>query len=154
MVTNSSWCPWPIDILSGLRNGSYCLRCDFSVSSIVSQRWSALLRVFHTNQNQRYLTSDDLSVLVSDQQLISSANFNFSCKEIVYRYLRSFNMERPPWRVNGSVIYSYNCYWALPGQLLSNPNSAGLVTIPNWLIWNWIQFCPFSRLAVLRWKGS
>jgi hypothetical protein len=29
----------------------------------------------------------------------------------------------------GSVIYSYNCFWALPEQLLSGPSPAELVTI-------------------------
>jgi hypothetical protein len=36
---------------------------------------------------------------------------------------------RPLWRVDGSVIYSYNCFWALPEQLLSGPSPVELTII-------------------------
>jgi hypothetical protein len=32
---NSSWCPWSIPLEEGFRNGSYSLRCDFSVTYFV-----------------------------------------------------------------------------------------------------------------------
>jgi hypothetical protein len=36
---------------------------------------------------------------------------------------------RPLWREDGSVIYSYNCFWALPEHSLSGPSPAELTTI-------------------------
>jgi hypothetical protein len=48
------------------------------------------------------------------------------------------------WREDGSVIYAYNCYWALPALSPLGPRPAGLVTIPFCLIsgveWSWICY--------------
>jgi hypothetical protein len=46
------------------------------------------------------------------------------------------DVERPLWREAGSVIYSYNCFWALPEQSLSGPSPAELTSISYWLIWD------------------
>jgi hypothetical protein len=43
---------------------------------------------------------------------------------------------RPLWREDGSVIFSYNCFWALPEQLLSGQSPAELTTILYCLIWD------------------
>jgi hypothetical protein len=43
---------------------------------------------------------------------------------------------RPLWRENGSVIYSYNCFWALPKQPLSGPSPAELTAIFYCLTWD------------------
>jgi hypothetical protein len=40
------------------------------------------------------------------------------------------------WWEDGSVIYSYNCFWAFPEQSLSGPSSAELATIFYCLIWD------------------
>jgi hypothetical protein len=55
------------------------------------------------------------------------------------RFFRSENcrfldVRRPLWRENGSVIYLYNCFWALPEQSLSGPSPAELMTIFYYLI--------------------
>jgi hypothetical protein len=41
----------------------------------------------------------------------------------------------PLWRVDGSVIYLYKCFWALPEQWLLGRSPAGLTTIFYSLIW-------------------
>jgi hypothetical protein len=38
-------------------------------------------------------------------------------------------MELPLCGEDGSIIYSYNCYWALPALSLSGPSPAELETI-------------------------
>jgi hypothetical protein len=38
-------------------------------------------------------------------------------------------MGPPLRREDGPVMYSYKCYWALPGESLSGPSPAGLVTV-------------------------
>jgi hypothetical protein len=42
----------------------------------------------------------------------------------------------PPWRDDGSVIYSYNCFWYTPEQSLSGPSPTELTTIFYCLISN------------------
>jgi hypothetical protein len=42
----------------------------------------------------------------------------------------------PLWREDESVIYSYNCFWALPEQSLSGPSPADQKTIFYALIWD------------------
>jgi hypothetical protein len=37
---------------------------------------------------------------------------------------RFVDVGRPPWRENGSVVYSYNCYWASPAQSSSGHSNA------------------------------
>jgi hypothetical protein len=44
------------------------------------------------------------------------------------------------WRENGSVIYSYNCYWTFPALPFLGPSPAGLVTMSYCLIWDWVPF--------------
>jgi hypothetical protein len=41
---------------------------------------------------------------------------------------------RPLWREDGSVIYSCNCFWALPEQSLSGPSPPEFMTIFYYLI--------------------
>jgi hypothetical protein len=43
---------------------------------------------------------------------------------------------RPLWQEDGSVIYSYNCFWSLPEQSLSGPSPTELTTIFYCLIWD------------------
>jgi hypothetical protein len=43
---------------------------------------------------------------------------------------------RPLWREDGPVIYSYNCFWALPEQSLSGPSPPELKIIFYCLIWD------------------
>jgi hypothetical protein len=40
---------------------------------------------------------------------------------------------RPLWREDGSVIYSYNCFWSLPGQSPAGPSPTEL---RPYLIWD------------------
>jgi hypothetical protein len=47
----------------------------------------------------------------------------------LYWQLRVSYCGRPIWREDGSVIYSFNCFWALPEQSLSGPSPAELTTI-------------------------
>jgi hypothetical protein len=42
----------------------------------------------------------------------------------------------PLWREDGPVIYSYNCFWALPEQSFSGPSLAELMTIFYCSIWD------------------
>jgi hypothetical protein len=46
------------------------------------------------------------------------------------------DVERPLWREDGSAIYLYNCFWALPEQSLSRPSHAELMAIFYCLIWD------------------
>jgi hypothetical protein len=46
-----------------------------------------------------------------------------------------FNLGRPLWREDVSLIYSYNCFWALAEQTLSGSNPAELKTIFYCLVW-------------------
>jgi hypothetical protein len=43
---------------------------------------------------------------------------------------------RPLWREEGSIIFSYNCYWVLPEQSLSGPSPSELTTIFYCLLWD------------------
>jgi hypothetical protein len=45
-----------------------------------------------------------------------------------------FRWGRPLWQEDKSVIYSYNCFWALPEQSLSGPRPPELTTIFYFLI--------------------
>jgi hypothetical protein len=60
----------------------------------------------------------------------------------------------PLWREDGSVIYSYNCFWALPEQLLSGPSSAEPVTILYYLIWEAQPGWPGSCIYIPREQGG
>jgi hypothetical protein len=46
------------------------------------------------------------------------------------------DVAHPLWWENASVIYSYNCFWALPEQSLSGPSPVELMTIFYCLIWD------------------
>jgi hypothetical protein len=43
---------------------------------------------------------------------------------------------RTLWREDGSVIYSYNCFWALPEQSLLVPSPTELMTSFHCIIWD------------------
>jgi hypothetical protein len=47
---------------------------------------------------------------------------------------------RPLWREDGSIIYWYKCYWALPVPSHSGPCPTEHVTISYYLIWDWVPF--------------
>jgi hypothetical protein len=69
--------------------------------------------------------------------------FLLSLSWIILSDFRGFlPVGRPAWRENGSVIYPYNCYWALPALSLLDTSPAELVTIPYCLIWGEIPFLP------------
>jgi hypothetical protein len=75
------------------------------------------------------------SVLVSGAHLGSMTNFSFSLKfssDICVFVI----LYRPLWREDGSVIYLYNCFWALPEQSLLSRSPAELTTIFYCLIWD------------------
>jgi hypothetical protein len=46
------------------------------------------------------------------------------------------NVGRPLWREDGSIIYLYNCFWALPEQSFSGPCPSELMVIFYCLIWD------------------
>jgi hypothetical protein len=46
------------------------------------------------------------------------------------------DVRRPLWREDESVIYSYNCFWALPEQSLLGRSPAELSAIFSCLIWD------------------
>jgi hypothetical protein len=50
--------------------------------------------------------------------------------------MRVFDMGHLLWREDGSVIYLYNCFWALPGQSLLVRSPAKLTAIFYCLIWD------------------
>jgi hypothetical protein len=90
------------------------------------------------------------------------------------------DVRRPLWREDESVIYLYNCFWALLWQSLSGQSPAGLTTIFYCLLWDsrtWrarspriyippeqggpdippgtgFPFCRLLRLAGLWWRYS
>jgi hypothetical protein len=49
---------------------------------------------------------------------------------------RILDFEHPLWREDGSLIYLYNCLWALPEQLLSGSSPADLTTLFYCFIWD------------------
>jgi hypothetical protein len=49
---------------------------------------------------------------------------------------RFLEVGRPLWWEDGPVIYSYNCFWALPEQSLWGPSPTELMTIFYFLIWD------------------
>jgi hypothetical protein len=57
-------------------------------------------------------------------------------------------------RKNGSVIYSYICYWALPALSLSDPSPSESVTLSCCLLWDLVPSYRLLRLAGLRWRYS
>jgi hypothetical protein len=76
------------------------------------------------------------SVLVSDHHLGPAINFSF---QFHCNYLDSCGfliMWHPLWPKDMSVIYLSDCYWALPAQSLSGPNSTELVTLIYSIIWD------------------
>jgi hypothetical protein len=70
------------------------------------------------------------SVLVLGEHLGPVTHFSFFLK-ISFKQLR---VCCPLWREDGSIIYSYNCFWTLPEKSLSDRSPADLTTI---------FYCPF-----------
>jgi hypothetical protein len=91
---------------------------------------------------------EDATLLSHRRENLKSYNFSFSSAEIIYRRLRLFSVGCSLWREDGSVIYSYNCYWASPALSLSDPSRAELETISYCLMWDWVPF--LSPLTALR----
>jgi hypothetical protein len=54
------------------------------------------------------------------------------------------------WRRDGSVIYSYNCFLALPKQSLSGPSPSELTIISYSLIWDSPDGWPGPRIHILK----
>jgi hypothetical protein len=62
---------------------------------------------------------------------------------------------RPLWREDGSVIYLYNCCWALPEQSLLGRSPAELTAIFYCLIWDYPQFGgPGPRIYIPQEQGG
>jgi hypothetical protein len=64
------------------------------------------------------------------------------------------DVERPLWREDGSLIYSYNCFWSLPEQSLSCSSPAELTAIFYCLISDsptWRARSPYSYPAGTGW---
>jgi hypothetical protein len=49
---------------------------------------------------------------------------------------RFLDVRCPLWQEDGSVIFLYNCFWALPEQSLTGPSPIELTAIFNCLIWD------------------
>jgi hypothetical protein len=60
-------------------------------------------------------------IVVSSPHLELMARFFFCIDNCGF-----LDLGHPLWREDGSVIYSYNCFWALPEQSLSGPSSTEL----------------------------
>jgi hypothetical protein len=58
---------------------------------------------------------------VRESVLVSRSYFCF-----LFDNCRFIAVGRPLWREDGSTIYSYNCFWALPKQSLWGPSPAEL----------------------------
>jgi hypothetical protein len=71
------------------------------------------------------------SVLLSGSHLEPKTRFFFLSNNCEF-----LDAGHPLWREDGSVIYSYNCFWSLPEQSLSGPCPAELVTLFFCLIWD------------------
>jgi hypothetical protein len=79
-------------------------------------------------------------VLVSEHHLLPATNYFL----FHGNYLQIFEfliMRRPLSWEEGSVIYSYNCHWALPTLPFSSSSPAEFETILYSLIWNEVLFC-------------
>jgi hypothetical protein len=71
-------------------------------------------------------------------------------------FFLSHDVERPLWREDGSVIYSYNYFWNLPAQSLSGPSPAELLTVFYCLIWDFLHLegqGPRNRVANLYFRA-
>jgi hypothetical protein len=100
-------------------------------------------------QSQSYFTTDGQSASLSwdPRPTLISLHGNYLQTYVVF-----LNMGHPFWRENGSVIYPYNCYWALPTQLLWGPSPAELATISYCLISDWVPFLSplMTRRAMMK----
>jgi hypothetical protein len=74
------------------------------------------------------------SILVSGTHLGPATYFSpsFFCFDSCW----FLDVRHPPWREDGSVIYSYSCFWTLSDQWLSGPGPAELMTVFYCLIWD------------------
>jgi hypothetical protein len=79
--------------------------------------------------------SVDQFILVSGTHLGPVTNFSFSLK-LPLDICGFVILLRPLWREDGSVIYLYNCLWALPKQSLLGRSPADLTAIVYSLIWD------------------
>jgi hypothetical protein len=78
-----------------------------------------------------------LSVQVQVQVLVSSSLLELMTRFLLLSDIWGFLvLGCPLWREDGSVIYLYSCFWALPEQSLSGPSPAELTTIFYCLIWD------------------
>jgi hypothetical protein len=71
------------------------------------------------------------SVLVSGSHLEPMTRFFYLSDNC-----RFLDVGHPHWQEDGSVIYSYNCFWALPEQSLLGRSPTELTTIFYCLIWD------------------
>jgi hypothetical protein len=77
----------------------------------------------------------------------------FLSTEMIIRHLSLYNMGRPLWQEDGSVIYSYKCYWVLPAlswvQVLQH-----LRLYFCCLIWDWVPFLTPFTTSMICWRHS
>jgi hypothetical protein len=101
----------------------------------------------------KFTISVGQSVLVSDHHLEPANNFSFFSRELSSGICCYFNMRHPLWREDGSVIYWYKCYWALPALSLSASSPAEFETKSFSLIWELVPFLsPLNDLQEYGWS--
>jgi hypothetical protein len=69
--------------------------------------------------------------------LVSNAHLGPMTRFLLLSYVWGFlAVGHPLWREDGSVIYSYDCFWILPVQSLSGPSTAEFMVLYYCLIWD------------------
>jgi hypothetical protein len=105
---------------------SFCLCSDMDIGVICKH--------FVEVQVEVNLRPVGQSVLVSGAHLGPVTNFSFSLKFPLDSCC--FIILYPLWREDGSVIYLYNCFWALPEQSLLGWSPTELTAVFYCLIWD------------------
>jgi hypothetical protein len=139
-------------------------------------------------KNSNFITSRgelklkfNLKLIYDERSVGQSVSVSGSHLEFCFMFDNSgiLAVERPLWREDWSVIYLYNCFWALREQSLWGPSPAELrpySTVsfespstwrarspylyapgtgrPSYTPGHWVSFCLFLRLAWLRWRYS
>jgi hypothetical protein len=85
-----------------------------------------------------------LKLICDRRSVCQSVSVSGSHLELMARFFFFFlsdncgfvDVGNPLWREYWSIIYWYNCFWALPGQSLSGPSPAELTTIFYSFIWH------------------
>jgi hypothetical protein len=76
-----------------------------------------------------------------------------TCNLFQGNYLQTFAFLL--WREDGSVTYSYRCYWAYPALSLSGQSPTELETISYCPIWDWVPFLsPLTTHRAIRYNWT